>query len=240
MERSGPFVFRRWVRGQPTGLNRALLGHEGLHQRGGPGAAASLDGGPVTQQPDLMRPADDLYERQKRYYHCRAREYDATAWPTTDEAGRHEVADVVAALAAFPPARTLDVACGTGFLTRHLPGAVVALDQSEAMLEEARGTAPRATFLQGDALALPVPNQSFDRVFTAHFYGHLDEPERVVVVAQSTLRLAGGDVVPGDPAFVTGTVEGVASFAAHAVESDSDGVVLGDAAALGEVIVVGT
>jgi hypothetical protein len=30
----------------------------------------------------------------------------------------------------------------------------------------------------------------------------LDEPERVVVVAQSALRLAGGHVVPGDPALV--------------------------------------
>jgi ubiquinone/menaquinone biosynthesis C-methylase UbiE len=33
-------------------------------------------------------------------------------------------------LRALPPARTLDVACGTGFLTRHLRGEVVGLDQS--------------------------------------------------------------------------------------------------------------
>src|SRR5262249_54397388 len=85
------------------------------------------------------------------------------------------LADVVSSL---QPGRTLDVACGTGFLTRHLRGEVVALDQSEAMLDEASRKAPQATFLQADALALPVPNGSFDRVFTAHFYGHLDEPER--------------------------------------------------------------
>ena len=30
-----------------------------------------------------------------------------------------------AAIDALPPARTLDVACGSGFLTRHLPGDIV-------------------------------------------------------------------------------------------------------------------
>ncbi len=67
----------------------------------------------------------------------------------------------------------------------------------------------------------------------------LDEAEGVVVVAQSTLRVAGGDVVPGDPAFVARTVEVGTSFAVHAIGADGDGVVLGDAAAFGEVVVVG-
>lgn len=66
-----------------------------------------------------------------------------------------------------------------------------------------------------------------------------DEPESVVVVAQSAPRLAGRDVVPGDPAFVARAVEVGASFGAHAVGTDGDGLVLGDAAAFGEVVVVG-
>jgi demethylmenaquinone methyltransferase/2-methoxy-6-polyprenyl-1,4-benzoquinol methylase len=37
-------------------------------------------------------------------------------------------------VARLPPARTLDVACGTGFLTQHLKGFVAALDQSPAMI----------------------------------------------------------------------------------------------------------
>ena len=74
--------------------------------------------------------------------------------------------------------RTLDVACGTGFLTRHLPGEVVALDQSARMLAEAREQAPTATFVRGDALELPFPDRSFDRVFTSYFYCHLEEAER--------------------------------------------------------------
>lgn len=68
---------------------------------------------------------------------------------------------------------------------------------------------------------------------------NLDETERVVVVAQSTLRVPGCDVVPGDPAFVARAVEVGASFGAQAVDADGDGVVLGDTAALGEVVVVG-
>ena len=38
--------------------------------------------------------------------------------------------------------------------------------------------APHASLRQGDALALPFPDDSFDRVFTGHFYGHLEVPER--------------------------------------------------------------
>lgn len=36
-----------------------------------------------------------------------------------------EVAEVLALLATLPPARTLDMACGTSFPTRHLRGDVL-------------------------------------------------------------------------------------------------------------------
>jgi ubiquinone/menaquinone biosynthesis C-methylase UbiE len=120
----------------------------------------------------------------KAYYHARAAEYDDW-WlgegrftdrerPGWDEE-RTELAQLIAGL---PPSRTLDVACGTGFLTRHLHGAVVGLDQSQAMLEVAREQAPGATFVQGDALALPFAEDAFERVFTAYFYCHLEEADR--------------------------------------------------------------
>ncbi len=120
----------------------------------------------------------------KAYYEQRAREYDdwylgTGRFAERDRPGWDEELDALRrALEALPPARTLDVACGTGFLTRHLPGEIVGFDQSAAMLEEARRQALAATFLQGDALDLPVPDDSFERVFTAHFYGHLDLVER--------------------------------------------------------------
>jgi ubiquinone/menaquinone biosynthesis C-methylase UbiE len=88
-------------------------------------------------------------------------------------------------LERLPPARTLDVACGTGFLTKHLRGEVVGLDASEQMLAQARSQAPQATFVQGEALELPFDDSSFDRVFAGHFYGHLEEPERLRFLAEA-------------------------------------------------------
>jgi len=81
--------------------------------------------------------------------------------------------------------KTLDVACGTGFLTRHLRGDVVGLDQSKRMLDEAHKRAPSVTYVQGDGLALPFVDQSFDRVFTGHFYGHLEPAERERFLAEA-------------------------------------------------------
>ena len=120
----------------------------------------------------------------KEYYDKRAPTYDewylgrgrhadrdATAWEA-------DLAGLVTAISSLPAISTLDVACGTGFLTRHLRGEVVALDQSTAMLAEAERQAPTATFVQGDGLALPFPDGSFDRLFSGHFYGHLDPDQR--------------------------------------------------------------
>src|SRR6185503_19557430 len=64
-----------------------------------------------------------------------------------------------------------------------------ALDQSEAMLEVARERLPDAETVQGDALELPFPDGSFDRVFASYFYCHLEEPERVRFLAEAR-RLA--------------------------------------------------
>jgi len=120
----------------------------------------------------------------KAYYDARAREYDDVWLGRGRFAGRHgsdwfeEVVNLLGTIASLPAAKTLDIACGTGFLTRHLHGEIVGLDQSAQMLDEARRKAPDARFVQGDALSLPFPDGRFDRVFTSFFYGHLETPER--------------------------------------------------------------
>lgn len=117
---------------------------------------------------DLRAPTyDDWYLGRGRYA-----ERDASSW-------ERDLDGLFAVIQALPEVRTLDVACGTGFLTRHLRGEVVGLDQSASMLGIAREQAPSATFVQGDALDLPFADRSFDRVFTGHFYGHLDADERL-------------------------------------------------------------
>jgi demethylmenaquinone methyltransferase/2-methoxy-6-polyprenyl-1,4-benzoquinol methylase len=120
----------------------------------------------------------------KAYYERRAREYDdwylgGGRFADRNRPGWNEELDTLRqTLEALRPVRTLDVACGTGFLTRHLPGEIVGLDQSEAMLAEARAQAPDASYVRGEALELPFPDGSFDRVFTASFYGHLEDADR--------------------------------------------------------------
>jgi ubiquinone/menaquinone biosynthesis C-methylase UbiE len=127
----------------------------------------------------------------KEYYDTRAPEYDdwylrRGLFELREREGWDaELEGVFAAIGGLEPGRTLDVACGTGFLTRHLRGDVVGLDQSARMLDVAVRQAPNATFVQGDGLALPFPNEAFSRVFTGHFYGHLEPPERQRFLAEA-------------------------------------------------------
>jgi ubiquinone/menaquinone biosynthesis C-methylase UbiE len=120
----------------------------------------------------------------KAYYDRRAPEYDdwyegRGRWRALERPGwEEELSALQAVLTRLAPAGTLDVACGTGYLTRWLPGAVVGLDQSERMLREARRRSPGSRFVRGDGLALPFPDDGFERVFTGHFYGHLQPRER--------------------------------------------------------------
>jgi ubiquinone/menaquinone biosynthesis C-methylase UbiE len=140
----------------------------------------------------------------KAYYERRAPEYDDWWLGTGLHAGRHRpgwgesVAELRQTIAGLPAARTLDVACGTGFLTQELRGTIVGLDQSESMLEIARGRLPKASFVQGDALPLPFPDGSFDRVFTSFFYGHLPGDERVSFLEEA--RRVAGELVVVDSA----------------------------------------
>jgi ubiquinone/menaquinone biosynthesis C-methylase UbiE len=127
----------------------------------------------------------------KAYYEARAHEYDdwwlgGGRFAERDRPGwEDELAALRRTLESLPPVRTLDVACGTGFLTRHLPGEITGLDQSPSMLEVAAAQAPDAELVLGDGLSLPFADSSFGRVFTSHFYGHLDEKERTAFLAEA-------------------------------------------------------
>ena len=122
----------------------------------------------------------------RAYYEQRAAEYDdwwlgTGLFERRDRPGWHEdVAALCETLRALPAARTLDLACGTGFLTRFLPGEVAGVDQSASMVEIAAARRPDASFEVGDALE---PRPGFERLFTGHFYGHLDEAQREAFLA---------------------------------------------------------
>ena len=127
----------------------------------------------------------------KAYYDARAPEYDdwyegTGLFVDRDRPGwDEEIAALVRTLDELPPRRTLDVGCGTGFLTRHLRGKLTCLDQSESMLAIAHERVPHADIVRSDAIPLPFGDGAFERVFTGHFYGHLEEPERVAFLAEA-------------------------------------------------------
>jgi ubiquinone/menaquinone biosynthesis C-methylase UbiE len=130
-------------------------------------------------------------EAMKEYYDTRAPEYDewylgVGRFASRERPGWHDaVSALERAVQKLNAARTLDVACGTGFLARHLRGPVTGLDQSERMLEIARERIPAGEFVRADAIPLPFLDDAFDRVFTGHFYGHLEGAAREVFLAEA-------------------------------------------------------
>jgi ubiquinone/menaquinone biosynthesis C-methylase UbiE len=147
------------------------------------------------------------------YYEARAAEYDEWYEGTGRFADRErpgwadEVVKLQHLVGALAPARTLDIACGTAFLTRHLDprGLAVGLDQSPAMVAIAQHRLPRGVALVGDALQLPFADQAFDRVLTGHFYGHLVPQEREQLLAEAArvareLLVIDSTPRPGKPA----------------------------------------
>jgi demethylmenaquinone methyltransferase/2-methoxy-6-polyprenyl-1,4-benzoquinol methylase len=157
----------------------------------------------VSEQPSVARrrakielmsdpaPAFATNRPTAAYYEQRAPEYDDWYEATGEFAARprpgwaQEVQRLCEFVGSLPPVRTLDVACGTGFLTRHLRGLVIALDQSSSMVTIAQQRLCAGVAIVGDALQLPFADNAFDRVFTGHFYGHLPDGERAAFLAEA-------------------------------------------------------
>ncbi len=127
---------------------------------------------------------------REAYYDWRAPEYDdfwkqQRRYSATPPGWFEERDAVLQVVASLPPRKTLDVACGTGFVTRRLRGEVTGLDHSPRMLAIARRQAPGVTFIQGSGLTLPFADGWFERVFASHFYGHLEDHERDRFLAEA-------------------------------------------------------
>lgn len=97
-------------------------------------------------------------------------------------------------LKAPPGWRWLDVGCGNGAFTsliceRCAPQSVTGVDPSPGQLDYARTRpdTPGATYLQGDAMALPVPDASFDAATMALALFFVPDPQRgVAELARAT------------------------------------------------------
>jgi SAM-dependent methyltransferase len=108
------------------------------------------------------------------------------------------------ALAAAPGERILDVGCGPGFYVRELldevgeRGAIVAVDASPDMLALARARCEghdNVTFLDGNAVALPVEDAAFDAALCVQVMEYVADPGVALAELHRALRPAGRLVV---------------------------------------------
>ena len=97
--------------------------------------------------------------------------------------------DLARRLASRPVARLLEVAAGTGVVTRALAalpgiGSIVATDLNPAMLDQAKavGTRRPVEWRQADAMQLPFPDASFDAVVCQ--FGVMFFPDRAKAYAE--------------------------------------------------------
>jgi demethylmenaquinone methyltransferase / 2-methoxy-6-polyprenyl-1,4-benzoquinol methylase len=116
----------------------------------------------------------------------------------TDAGWRRRAARVTGLMSS---GSALDVACGSGKLTARLAqiagagGRVVGLDFSPKMLEVARRDHPGIEFIEGDALALPFDDASFDASTIAFGLRNLANPVRGLSEMLRVVRPGGRAVV---------------------------------------------
>jgi demethylmenaquinone methyltransferase/2-methoxy-6-polyprenyl-1,4-benzoquinol methylase len=93
-----------------------------------------------------------------------------------------------------PGDRTLDACCGTGDLAiaaRSRAADVVGLDFSARRLERARRKAPDVEFVEGDMLALPFDDASFDSVTVGFGVRNVEDLEAGIRELRRVLRPGG-------------------------------------------------
>jgi hypothetical protein len=130
------------------------------------------------------------------YYDRRAPEYDggidgayryfrSIGVDVDREAIRAERRAVTLELARLPPCVFVDVGAGPGVFTAQIPGRGFAVDQSERALRRLRVEVGDVPTIRADATALPFGAKAVTRLFAGHLYGHLEQPERAMFLAEA-------------------------------------------------------
>jgi cyclopropane fatty-acyl-phospholipid synthase-like methyltransferase len=128
--------------------------------------------------------------------------YDAIAetyrdWAEADAWPRLEWLALVEAELA-PGSSVLELGCGAGVpVTRRLAERhrVTAVDLSARQIELARANAPEASFVHGDALAVELPESSFDAVVSLYMTGHVPRDEQLELVRRVACWLRPGGLL---------------------------------------------
>jgi ubiquinone/menaquinone biosynthesis C-methylase UbiE len=153
----------------------------------------------------------DVKQKQSAYHDWEARNYDAKFSISYDERCIEYARQrfLKAAPAGLRYGRVLEVGAGTGFFVINLWQAgylgddVHATDISERMLQVCKRNAAEhgleVTTTQGDAEALPYPDDRFDLVIGHAFLHHLPDPEAAVAEMYRVLAPGGTLVIAGEP-----------------------------------------
>ena len=138
-----------------------------------------MDTPPLSAPPDAFGRAARDYERGR------------PGWPEP------LLDEVAAELGLGADSSVLDLAAGTGKLTRLLVprfGRVVAVEPDEAMLDVLAEAVPGAEALGGSADAIPLPDGAVEAVFVAEAF-HWFASDEVVAEIERVLRPRGGLVL---------------------------------------------
>jgi ubiquinone/menaquinone biosynthesis C-methylase UbiE len=89
--------------------------------------------------------------------------------------------------------RVLEVGCGAGHLLAGVPaGQRVGVDLAHGLLQRARGRLGSGGALaQADAIELPFPSNTFDRVYCSEVLEHLPEPAAAIDEIRRVLKKSG-------------------------------------------------
>ncbi|HET9986409.1 MAG TPA: methyltransferase domain-containing protein [Longimicrobiales bacterium] len=132
----------------------------------------------------------------RRYFQDLAQRYRAR-----NRFARQRIANVFSLLPDVRGARLLDVGCGMGTFTveaaRRGAASAMGVDFAPEAVATAREVAAAegvrgATFVEGDATALPLPPESLDVVLAADVTEHLDDATLAAVLAEARRVLRPG------------------------------------------------
>lgn len=111
--------------------------------------------------------------------------------------GQQEFAKLVKLFILKPGQSLLDVGCGTGYFSQHFQQyglQVTGLDPDLAMIEFAKTKQSQVKYIEGDALALPFADNSFDYCSAITSLCFIAEPEKAIA---EMLRVSRHGVILG-------------------------------------------
>jgi SAM-dependent methyltransferase len=135
--------------------------------------------------------------------------FDTIAAEYDESLPAHVVEHYIAKRARFvrahcpPPARVLDVGCGTGALAARLAGQgydTAGVDPSARMLDVLRARAPQVSAQVASGTDLPFADDTFDLVYCVAVIHHIADPAAVRATLGEMVRVArpGGRVLVWD------------------------------------------